>query len=182
MTEVLNIYAGGGDSRWGWSSNQQHGGAQRDASKLTGLRLGTTMRMSYRSTGDRLVLHIQEGDVVTDCKLTTYAPPHLAEIELLKDPAPHKIIMRSEWLHEALSELTDNGGKIITIRQSPTKPYFRLYTKGIHGSAQMDYPNERGVLETFECWDDTRNSYNSTFIRCVLIPASPRHLREGRMN
>ena len=162
LIEVLNIYAGGMTLRDG-SNNGNF--AQRDPTKLTGLRLGTTMRMVYKNAGDRLTLIIQEGEIVTECHLTTFEPSHLAEIELVRDPEPHKIIMRSEWLHEALNELTDNGGKIVSIRQSPVKPHFRLTTKGTHGTAQMDYPNDRNVLEVFDCYGEIRNSYNALWLR-----------------
>lgn len=129
------------------------------------LRMGGTLRLTYKEYGSPLTLIIEENGVVTTCSLTTYEPDDLAELELEIEPIPDKIIMRSEWLSDALSELESHGGDVLSIRQSPARPWFRLSVKGLLGSAQMDYPNDRSVLETFNCRADVKNSYKFSMIK-----------------
>lgn len=132
------------------------------------LRMGGTLRLTYKDYGSSLDLVLEENGVVTTCALTTYEPEDLAELELEMNPMPDKIIMRSEWLSDAMSELDSHGGDVLSIRQSPQRPWFRLSVKGILGSAQMDYPNDRSVLETFNCRADVKNSYKFSMIRTCL--------------
>lgn len=132
------------------------------------LRIGGTLRLTYKEYGSPLDLVLEENGVVTTCSLTTYEPDELAELELEMTPMPDKIIMRSEWLSDAMSELDSHGGEVLSIRQSPNRPWFRLGVKGMLGSAQMDYPNDRSVLETFNCRADVKNSYKFSMIRTCL--------------
>lgn len=132
------------------------------------LRIGGTLRLTYKEYGSPLELLLEENGVTTTCALTTYEPDQLAELELESDPPPSKLIMRSEWLSDAISELDSNGGDVLTIRQSPKRPFFRLSVKGLLGSAQMDYPNDRSVLETFTCKIDVKNSYKFSMVRATL--------------
>ncbi|KAG2366782.1 Rad1/Rec1/Rad17, partial [Suillus spraguei] len=66
------------------------------------------------------------------------------------------------WLRDALAELDPSCEKITLIanpvanvqsaqRGVPAKPLFRIQGTGVFGSTEMDYPNDREVLETFEC-------------------------------
>ena len=121
----------------------------------------------------------EEMGVVMTCELTTYAPDEdeeANEITFTPTSLVSKIIMKvpphtthprpsplsppplvfadwglqSEWLHSALLELDSPSTQLIlTIRTSPTKPHFRLSTTSDWGGAEVDYPNERNVLETF---------------------------------
>lgn len=132
------------------------------------LRMGGTLRLIYKDYGAPLSLVLEEQGVTTTCSLTTYEPDELAELELESDPVPDKIIMRSEWLSDAISELDGSAADVLTIRQSPSRPWFRLSVKGLLGSAQMDYPNDRSVLETFQCRADVKNGYKFGMIKTCL--------------
>lgn len=132
------------------------------------LRMGGTLRITYQEFGSALDLVLEENGVITTCSLTTYEPDNLAELELEINCIPDKIIMRSEWLSDAMIELDSHGGDVLSIRQSPQRPWLRLSVKGILGSAQMDYPNDRSVLETFSCKADVKNSYKFSMIRPCL--------------
>ena len=71
-------------------------------------------------------------------------------------PAPSQ----SSWLRDALSEL-DPSTKTLTIIGNPPPPQgraarhaplrLRLRAVGQYGSTEMDYPNDREVLESCEC-------------------------------
>ena len=101
---------------------------------------------------------------MTTCELTTYAPDEdedLNEITFTSTSVVSKIIMKvtrkstlltrqSEWLYSALLELdSPSTTLVLTLRTSPSKPHFRLSTTSEWGGTEVDYPNERNVLEIF---------------------------------
>ncbi|KAK4053338.1 checkpoint clamp complex protein Rad1 [Microbotryomycetes sp. JL221] len=45
---------------------------------------------------------------------------------------------------------------------------FRLESIGTLGSTEMDYPNDRDVLETYECFEDISNSYRHQHIMYTM--------------
>jgi len=68
--------------------------------------------------------------------------------------------MKSEWLHSALLDLdSPSATSVLTFRTSPRKPHFRLSTTNEWGGADVDYPNERNVLETFMSERSVSNRY-----------------------
>ncbi|KAG6898234.1 hypothetical protein C0992_002248 [Termitomyces sp. T32_za158] len=82
-------------------------------------------------------------------------------------------INQSSWLRDALSELDPSFDKLTFIGSPPPemetstsrerqklrvaeKPMLRIQAAGTFGSTEMDYPNDREVLETFECKENVR--------------------------
>ncbi|KAJ7778625.1 Rad1/Rec1/Rad17 [Mycena maculata] len=148
---------------------------------------GTGMRMTYAGSGYPLTLLIAEDAAgpTTTCEITTYeAEPHL---ELPFDPSRMvlKIILKSSWLRDALSELDPSCDKLTFIgnpppavpvngRQRPQpraanrSPMLRIQAAGTFGSTEMDYPNDRDVLETFECTRPVSFSYRVGHISRTL--------------
>ncbi|KAJ7243420.1 Rad1/Rec1/Rad17 [Mycena haematopus] len=130
---------------------------------------GTGMRMSYAGSGFPLTLLIAEDAAgpTTTCEITTYeAEPHL-QLPFESERIVLKIILKSSWLRDALSELDPSCDKLTFIgnpppgvangkqRQQPRAsdgaPFLRIQAAGTLGSTEMDYPNDRDVLESFEC-------------------------------
>ncbi|KAJ8609255.1 hypothetical protein MRB53_039196 [Persea americana] len=151
LMEVLSIYNPAYGSSFAATNNP--------------LRLGNTLRIIYKSVGSSLDLVLEDQNVVTKCQLTTYEPDDMVDIELISDPVPSKIIMRGEWLVDAITELDASQTDVLNIRQSPRRPFLRLSARGLLGSVQMDYPNDRSVLETFICAEEHRNSYKFSMIK-----------------
>ncbi|KAF9553821.1 Rad1-domain-containing protein [Agrocybe pediades] len=150
----------------------------------------TSMRLSYMGDGFPLTLIIaaDSSGPTTTCEVTTYDPePHL-ELELDTSNIVLKIILNPSWLREALSELDPSCDKLTFIGNPKTvnvdmeegyehlnerqrqkraqraqagKPMFRIRATGEFGSTEMDYPNDRDVLESFEC--DTTVSFTYRF-------------------
>ena len=129
------------------------------------LRMGSTLRISYAVIGSSLDLTLEDQSIVTKCELTTYEPDDLVDLELRSDPIPNKIIMKGEWLVDAITELDASQTDILNIRQCPRRPFFRISAKALLGSIQMDYPNERSVLETFICSTESKNNYKFSMIK-----------------
>lgn len=95
---------------------------------------GGTCRISYHSFGSPLSVTITEGGVTTTCDLTTYEPASnsLDEgIPLQRDALTLKIIMRSTWLSDAITELANTNPTVLIIDvSSTTMPFFALEGRG----------------------------------------------------
>ncbi|KAJ7273000.1 Rad1/Rec1/Rad17 [Mycena rebaudengoi] len=135
---------------------------------------GTGMRMTYAGSGYPLTLLMQDAaGPTTKCEITTYdAEPHLQLpfesdrilmiVKGIKNHTEGKAVS-SSWLRDALSELDPSCDKLTFIgnpppsaatskqRQQSGTPMLRIQAAGTFGSTEMDYPNDRDVLETFEC-------------------------------
>ncbi|ODQ55904.1 Rad1-domain-containing protein [Saitoella complicata NRRL Y-17804] len=160
MLECLQIFSA--DAR-----DRPRVAPQVNATDAMILRSGTC-RMVYEGEGSSFILMMEEGGVVTTCELTTYEPEEQLDISLAEGGLAQKIIMKAEWLHDAIQELETTSPEVITIRSSPRRPHFRLSSRGSLGSTEMDYPNDRTVLETFICPELIENSYRFTMIRHAI--------------
>ncbi|KAF9048296.1 Rad1-domain-containing protein [Hymenopellis radicata] len=144
----------------------------------------TGMRMSYAGAGYPLTLLLAEdaSGPTTTCEISTYdAEPHL-ELPFESERMVLKIILKSSWLRDALSELDPSCEKLTFIGNPPPsedpgqarkvkvalKPMLRIQATGTFGSTEMDYPNDRDVLESFECSRIVSFSYRFSHISRAL--------------
>ena len=91
--------------------------------------------------------------------------------QTLLNPAPlfAPLTLETELLHSALLELdTPSTSQILTLHTSSSKPHFRLSTTSDWGGAQVDYPNDRTVLEVFMSEREASNSYRFTAVRGAM--------------
>ncbi|KAJ7611609.1 Rad1/Rec1/Rad17 [Roridomyces roridus] len=215
LIECLNIFGTAGPSASAgnsggkykkWKEDSDHegdeeadaGGRRRQSSSSKGIDSyfgsaagkGTGMRMTYAGSGYPLTLLISEdaSGPTTTCEITTYeAEPHL-ELDFQSDRMVLKIILKSSWLRDALSELDPScekltfvgnppptGGAAAPGRQRPhpraangNTPMLRIQAVGTFGSTEMDYPNDRDVLETFECTKPISFTYRFAHISRTL--------------
>ncbi|KAH9484080.1 putative pyruvate dehydrogenase protein X component, mitochondrial [Psilocybe cubensis] len=147
----------------------------------------TSMRLSYPGGGYPLTLIIAEDAAgpTTTCEITTFDPEPQLELEFDTSKTVLRIILKSSWLRDALSELDPSCEKLAFIGNPPIsanqqqlplasdanarqkqkqrspvmKPMLRIQATGTFGSTEMDYPNDREVLETFECTRNVSFSY-----------------------
>ncbi|KDE06276.1 hypothetical protein MVLG_03435 [Microbotryum lychnidis-dioicae p1A1 Lamole] len=179
---------GGGRRRGG----DQDRGEREGGSGIGGPGSTTTLEMTYRGEGYPLVLLLEEGGIVTRCEITTYEPDDLMELFFDDQDRVMKFIMKSGWLADAFSELDPSSDRVSfsfsPSNQASTRskynryatedrladssqeneaPLFRLESVGDLGSTEMDYPNDKDVLETFECQGPMRNSYKYSQIQLI---------------
>ncbi|KAG2120949.1 Rad1/Rec1/Rad17, partial [Suillus discolor] len=151
----------------------------------------TSMHLTYAGPGHPLTLVLAEDSSgpTTTCEISTFdSEPNLelpfdAEQTLSASSNTPSFCLipslSSFWLHDALSELDPSCEKITLIanpvadvqsahRGIPTKPLFRIQGTGAFGSTEMDYPNDREVLETFECSRSVSFSYRFAHISRML--------------
>ncbi|KAH9915785.1 Rad1-domain-containing protein [Epithele typhae] len=141
---------------------------------------GTGMRLSYAGAGHPLTLFIvdESGGPTATCEITTWEhEPTDSEFSIDGDGAVLKIILKSSWLRDALAELDQNTTTLTIIGNPPppgnrivrnAPPRLRLRAVGQFGTTEMDYPNDREVLETCECPEAVSFTYRYSHVAKAL--------------
>uniref|UniRef100_A0A8C5LU81 Cell cycle checkpoint protein RAD1 n=1 Tax=Leptobrachium leishanense TaxID=445787 RepID=A0A8C5LU81_9ANUR len=124
----------------------------------------TALKMCYQGYGHPLTLFLEEGGVVTVCKINTQEPEETLDFDFCSTNVINKIILQSEGLREAFSEL-DMTSDFLQITMSPEKPFFRLSTFGNAGSAHLDYPKDSDLIEAFQCTETQTNRYKISLLK-----------------
>ncbi|XP_012874062.1 PREDICTED: cell cycle checkpoint protein RAD1 isoform X1 [Dipodomys ordii] len=124
----------------------------------------TALRMCYQGYGHPLILFLEEGGVVTVCKINTQEPEETLDFDFSSTNVINKVILQSDGLREAFSEL-DMTSDVFQITMSPDKPYFRLSTFGNGGSSHLDYPKDSDLMEAFHCSQTQVNRYKISLLK-----------------
>ncbi|KAH9843009.1 Rad1-domain-containing protein [Rhodofomes roseus] len=160
------------------NSRQNKGPANGRIDQYFGGDKGTGMRLSYVGAGHPLTLFMAEdasGPTAT-CEITTFEAEPMLELDFLESPTVLKIILKSSWLRDALSELDPTCERLTIIGNPPPPgrvarvsgpPRLRLQAVGTFGSTEMDYPSDKEVLETCDCEQQVRFSYVFKHIACA---------------
>ena len=96
------------------------------------LLLDRSCTLQYLQPGSPLSITLSETGVKTTCELTAYEPEEdESDIPLQRDAIIMKIIMRSAWLHNAITELDSTTPTILRISASAKRePFFALSGSG----------------------------------------------------
>ncbi|OKL60239.1 hypothetical protein UA08_04813 [Talaromyces atroroseus] len=103
------------------------------------LLLGRSCTLQYSDVGSPFCITLSESGVTTTCELTTYesddptfgSAAGEVDIPLQRDAIVMKIIMRSSWLYNAISELDATTPTVLTISASSKKaPFLTLSSSG----------------------------------------------------
>lgn len=129
------------------------------------LGMNGVCRLSYAGTGEPLCIILEETGVTTTCELVTYEPEIQEDIPLQRNALAQKIIMRSNWLFDAITELSSTSPSRLTISASPTAPFFTLSAVGPLGSATVEFSKDPQLLETFQVPRRTANTYKYSLIK-----------------
>lgn len=124
----------------------------------------TSLKMCYEGYGCPLVLVLEEDGVLTDCSIKTLEPDEILDFNFCSTNVINKIIMKSECLKEAFSEL-DMTSDILQFLMSPDPPHFRLSTFGNAGSTHSDFPKESDMMESFQCTQTQTNRYKISLLK-----------------
>ncbi|KAL3858199.1 hypothetical protein ACJMK2_012801 [Sinanodonta woodiana] len=126
--------------------------------------VSTSLKMCYAGYGCPLLLILEEDGVLTDCSIKTLEPDEVLDFNFLSTNVINKIIMKSECLKEAFSEL-DMTSEVLQILLSPDPPYFRLSTFGNSGSTHSDFPKDSDMVESFQCTQTQTNRYKISLLK-----------------
>ena len=145
LLETLQIF---GISEATLSSRNPSGGfssSYTNAFTAPSLALGGTCRISYAQVGSPLCITIQEGAVNTTCEINTYdvrgEDDDDGSIPLDRNQLCLKVIMRSTWLHDAITELSGTNPEAVVLNASErSQPYLALEGEGgPFGDVTVDY-------------------------------------------
>ncbi|RPA83826.1 Rad1-domain-containing protein [Ascobolus immersus RN42] len=100
------------------------------------------------------VMSMEDPVVTTTCTLTTYTAEGFndTEIDLTPGNVALKVIMKSFWLHDALTELEASAPSRLIIHASTNTPYLVLEgTGGTTSNSKVEFlTKDANVLETFD--------------------------------
>jgi cell cycle checkpoint protein len=130
----------------GFTSSYTHNAFNTPTLAIT----GGTCRISYPYLGAPLSITISEAGVTTTCDLNTYESSAGAgfdvdeSIPLQRDALTLKIIMRSTWLFDAITELASTNPTVLVLTASRhTLPLFALEgAGGPFGDSMVDFQPE----------------------------------------
>ncbi|TFY65021.1 hypothetical protein EVJ58_g2227 [Rhodofomes roseus] len=103
------------------NSRQNKGPANGRIDQYFGGDKGTGMRLSYVGAGHPLTMFMAEdasGPTAT-CEITTFEAEPMLELDFLESPTVLKIILKSSWLRDALSELDPTCERLTIIGNPP---------------------------------------------------------------
>ncbi|KZO90374.1 Rad1-domain-containing protein [Calocera viscosa TUFC12733] len=143
----------------------------------------TAMRLTWLGKGHPLCLHLTDApNVSTVCELTTFEPDPAMDVPFDNGKVAARIIMKSSWLRDALSEIDPKSSKLTMICTPPQahgsnrggkrKATFKLKAVGNLGTTTMDYPDDKDVLEVAEFRSEEPVSFTYPF-ECIAksVPA-----------
>ncbi|KAL9618462.1 MAG: hypothetical protein Q9160_006840 [Pyrenula sp. 1 TL-2023] len=150
LLETLQIFGISDSTTSGYGGRpSSYSSSLNSAFSTPALALGGTCRITYAGLGAPLSITLDEGNVTTTCDLTTYEPHHAPlddddfdeAIPLQRDALSLKIIMRSTWLHNAITELSSTNPEVLSLTASATSaPYLSLSgLGGPYGDSSVDF-------------------------------------------
>ncbi|WVW82758.1 hypothetical protein I302_104769 [Kwoniella bestiolae CBS 10118] len=202
LLQCLNIFGNAGStstnvstssvkSKRRWAGEGEVGGDEENEEYVVNGRKGkerrTGMRMEWRGLGYDLNVLLSDDSrgPTTTCELRTVEPEELMNAQFDQDDMALYLIMKSEWLRDALFDLPPSCTRITLIATPPKAPIppeqpgatfssngrrghraevgqFKILAEGDFGITELDYPNDREVMDKFDCAEKVKFSYNSS--------------------
>jgi len=114
---------------------------------------------------------MEENGTLTTCELTTYEPEAVEEIPLAREALAMKIIMKAEWLHDAVQELDGSSERLI-LKASPQHPNFSVSAAGPLGSTVVEFTYDAtrtsDTLDTFIVPEPILFSYKFSLLKNAI--------------
>lgn len=129
---------------------------------------------TYDGEGSPLSINMTEAGVTTTCDLTTYEAESPEEIPFNRDNIELRTVMRSNYLLDAIAELSSMNPTELTLQAFPTTRQganLSFSASGALGSAAVDFTthtdSETPVLESFSCSNRTSGSFKFSLIKAA---------------
>ncbi|KAL5972062.1 Cell cycle checkpoint protein RAD1, partial [Taenia solium] len=113
----------------------------------------TSVILRYKDHGDTLDLLLEDSGVVAECNIKTMDALEVLDFDFASSQLTSKVIIKSECMREAFSELdvTSDILEISIIPNTLPHPRLRLTTYGFEGTTHYDFPRDSDFVELFEC-------------------------------
>ncbi|WWD16204.1 hypothetical protein CI109_100630 [Kwoniella shandongensis] len=147
----------------------------------------TGMRMEWKGLGYDLSILLSDDarGPTTTCNLKTLEPEELMNAQFDPDQTALYLIMKSEWFRDALLDLPPSSTRITLLATPPKEsvpPHqpdatissngrhrhraevgqFSIQSEGDFGMTELDYPNDKEVMDKFDCEKRVSFSYHSS--------------------
>ncbi|WWC89735.1 uncharacterized protein L201_004660 [Kwoniella dendrophila CBS 6074] len=157
------------------------------ASSRKGKEKRTGMRMEWKGPGYDLSILLSDDSrgPTTTCELRTLEPEELMNAQFDQEDMALYIIMKSEWFRDALFDLPPSCTRITLLANPPKEAMpqhepnatissngrhrhraevgqFKIIAEGDFGTTELDYPNDKEVMDKFDCVKRVKFSYNSS--------------------
>ena len=151
----------------------------------------TTLKMAYFPDEECFCMQLMEGDVLTECKITTLEDDNdsldAGSIDFVGafDAADfqNRVIIASDRLRDAFGEISDlPGASTCNMLISPEAPFFRISTMGEHGSCQIDFPHGSESFTQFRCEAKLEYSFRMSHMQQATRALSFAHRTFIRLN
>lgn len=145
------------------------------------LLLGRSCTLQYSDVGSPFCITLSESGVTTTCELTTYESDDPSfglavgevDIPLQRDAIVMKIIMRSSWLYNAVSELDATNPTVLTISASSKKSPFLILSGsgGPFSESSVKFSTDKDNLENDTNYKSLSDDGPASSKRARLAPA-----------
>ncbi|GME23300.1 Repair protein Rad1/Rec1 [Neofusicoccum parvum] len=153
-----------------YSTFNARGGTNAFDNRVLGMT--SVCRVSYDAPGSPLKIVLEEAGVTTTCELTTFELDEAEDedIPFARDELAMKIIMRSSFLHDAITELSSTNPEKLALRASPTAPFFSLSATGTLGSTVVEFSRpEDGKAPTAQDRQDGSKQHDATLLETFQV-------------
>ncbi|KAF5395739.1 Cell cycle checkpoint protein RAD1 [Paragonimus heterotremus] len=119
---------------------------------ITSQTSSTSLVLTYKEYGSTLDLLLEENGVVAECNIKTMEAFEVLDFDFSGSSSADKIIVKSECMREAFSEL-DMSSEILELTLIPppaAQPRLRFTTYGLAGTMHFDLPRSSDQVEVFE--------------------------------
>ncbi|WRT67436.1 uncharacterized protein IL334_004407 [Kwoniella shivajii] len=181
-----------GRSKRRWAGEGEAGGGEEEADEYSGngrkgkeKRTGMVMKWEGEGHDLNVLLTDDMRGPTTTCELRTLEPEELMNAQFDQDDMALYLIMKSEWFRDALFDLPPSCTRITLLATPPKEPVpqvqpeatissngrhrhraevgqFKILAEGDFGITELDYPNDKEVLDKFDCQEKVKFSYHSS--------------------
>ncbi|KYQ57860.1 Cell cycle checkpoint protein RAD1 [Trachymyrmex zeteki] len=109
------------------------------------------VQMFYKGTGYPLSIIIEEDGIITDCSLKTLEVEELLDFHIETEDIVNKVVLQTELLAAVTMAELDPTCRIVELRFSPEKPFFRIGLAGMGSICHIDLPHDNDLINTFQC-------------------------------
>ncbi|VDL95639.1 unnamed protein product [Schistocephalus solidus] len=136
----------------------------------------TSAILTYKQHGDTFDLLLEDNGVVAECNIKTMDALQILDFDFSSSKVTSKIIIKSDCMREAFSELdvTSEVLEVVVIPPPLPQPRLRLTTYGYTGTVHYDFPRDSDPVEVFEC--SAPDALLARYRLSLLRPATNRAL------
>ncbi|XP_018299916.1 cell cycle checkpoint protein RAD1 [Mycetomoellerius zeteki] len=108
-------------------------------------------KLKEDGTGYPLSIIIEEDGIITDCSLKTLEVEELLDFHIETEDIVNKVVLQTELLAAVTMAELDPTCRIVELRFSPEKPFFRIGLAGMGSICHIDLPHDNDLINTFQC-------------------------------